>query len=269
MEPKNKNKRQHYVPQFYLREFSCDIKKKKIWVHNKNNNKSKRDQIREVGQENFFYELPEEFINSYNHTTTKNVDKYIVETQMMGKIDKDGVDFLRPFLRDIHSRGFDKVVSAEEKEKLYNLMAYQYLRTKKARSAISLLQNTQKLKDSYINTLYLHTILKDNQKIVRQAVQYFFNMDLVIFINKTSKPLITSDHPVVQSKVFYYYPLTPFVLIALFDKGYRGKYNSSSIANRVSTISEEYIVSYCNSFQYNQCVENVFSNNIFTDSLIK
>ena len=52
-----KTKKQHFVPQFLLRNFSIGRKSKaKVWVYDKSNGKQFRASVRDVGHENSFYE---------------------------------------------------------------------------------------------------------------------------------------------------------------------------------------------------------------------
>lgn len=52
-----KPKKQHYVPQFLLRNFSKGRKSKaKVWVLDKQNGRTYQSSVRNVGHENFFYE---------------------------------------------------------------------------------------------------------------------------------------------------------------------------------------------------------------------
>ena len=54
---KGKTKKQHYVPQFLLRNFSVGRKQKaKVWVYDKSKGKRFRASVRDVGHENAFYE---------------------------------------------------------------------------------------------------------------------------------------------------------------------------------------------------------------------
>ena len=55
-----KRKRQHYVPQVYLKGFANITKKKHLlFVYNKENKKSFKCNIKNIGQENYFYSFQE------------------------------------------------------------------------------------------------------------------------------------------------------------------------------------------------------------------
>jgi len=274
MQPTNQYKRQHYVAQFYLRNFASDQNKKKVWTHTKSNGSDKEEKIRDVGQEHYFYALPQEAIDEYNKDSEKKVDKNVVETDMMGEIDRYSSDFLIPFLEDIKSSDVNRVLSPEEKQSLSLILAYQYLRTPKTRQAILKLNSIpkDKLSMQMESVVQIATLLNEDQKIVEQAIEELLTMDWVIFRNKTDLPFITSDHPIVQAPSngigFYYYPLDPSVLIALFDKKYREEHSSQLIVNRVSFVKDKNIVRYCNNLQYEQCVDYIFSHIKFDKNLI-
>lgn len=193
---------------------------------------------------------------------------------MMGVIDRYSSDFLKPFLEDVKNNGNNKFLSIQEKQSLSFILAYQYLRTPKARKAILKLNNISKdqLSMPMESAIQIATLLNEDQKVVEQASQHLLNMDWVIFQNKTDLSFITSDHPIVQSPNsgidFYYYPLDPNVLIALFDKKYRLALESELVENRVSSVTDENIIRYCNTFQYEQCVNYIFSDIKFNKNLI-
>jgi len=54
-----KPKKQHYVPQFILRNFAYG-KSKKIWVFDKRNGKSFSSSVKNSACENYFYETSED-----------------------------------------------------------------------------------------------------------------------------------------------------------------------------------------------------------------
>jgi hypothetical protein len=56
---KNKVKRQHYVPQFYLKRWARDVSNTQIWVYDKNLKKAFSNSIQSVASSNYFYDFPD------------------------------------------------------------------------------------------------------------------------------------------------------------------------------------------------------------------
>jgi len=55
-------KNQHYVPQFYLKNFSADDKT--IWVYDKSSKKSFRTGVANIAAERFFYDVAPDSVSS-------------------------------------------------------------------------------------------------------------------------------------------------------------------------------------------------------------
>ncbi len=67
------NKKQHYIPQCYLRMFSDD--KKHIWTFDKNENKSYNASISDVCTKNNFYTISEKYVESNEGISPLSLEK--------------------------------------------------------------------------------------------------------------------------------------------------------------------------------------------------
>lgn len=54
----NKVKRQHYVPQFYLKRWVNDISDTQIWIYDKERKKTFSNSVQSVASSNYFYDFP-------------------------------------------------------------------------------------------------------------------------------------------------------------------------------------------------------------------
>ena len=111
-------KKQHFVPKGYLTNFAQ--KDKKIFVYDKFENRSFPTNINDIAQENCFYDLPSEIMDDKNHDT-KIIEKILAE------FDSIHAANLACILKRIKDK---KRLFQEQKEKLADFVALQYLRTK-------------------------------------------------------------------------------------------------------------------------------------------
>jgi hypothetical protein len=200
-------KNHHYVPQFYLRNFSPDAGK--IHVYDKVTGKSFFTNIRNVAGENYFYDVPEldamlgveQFIEKFFHPAEKSAAKaisLIVESLKKNKFKK-----LHPDLRST----------------LSTFLTLQYLRTKETRTV--LIELFEKFNTEMFRAHLEHTKpeLKDAQfeaKLKKEAENQFHAVTIldpemfipisatlrdhlwIILKNTTGKVFYTSDNPLVR-----------------------------------------------------------------------
>lgn len=82
-----KPKKQHYIPQFLLRNFSKEPKSRSnIWVLDKRNGRTYQASVRDVGHENFFYEY---------HGDTENLEL----EELMKKVDSIGSSIITDIIK--------------------------------------------------------------------------------------------------------------------------------------------------------------------------
>ena len=98
-----KTKKQHYVPQFLLRNFATKNKKsQKIFVFDKANNKSFKTSVRDVGHENYFYEAT----NRNKDTVEAEAVTEIVDNEgakvINGIIKNKKISFTSQLMYDLH-----------------------------------------------------------------------------------------------------------------------------------------------------------------------
>ena len=136
-----RTKKQHYVPQTALRRFSEDGER--ISVFDKIRNEVRIANIRDVAQQRYFYDIPQEAIPPELEGT---LDRQMIEHLLSGLeadfnnvvgqvIDKvSSRSIVRRFLNAFLLRG--KIVSRKNKRALCFFVALQYLRTREFRRTI-------------------------------------------------------------------------------------------------------------------------------------
>ncbi len=219
---KRENKIQHFVPQCYLRNFSPnDIY---VFIYDKIEKKSFRNSVDKIAYEDFFYELPEKFI--------QNISELPFGTKFYEK------EFFANNVESLFSKLLEKIVNTgrlwsekeysfeifnnEDKSLFAQLIAIQYLRMPNIREKYSdatkktidveqkilksfLSQQNPDLKDSFdsINVEYdktydpiLHSEMFANADFFVGMAEQLMNKHW-IFYYTPDKDFFTSDNPIL------------------------------------------------------------------------
>lgn len=122
------NRKQHYIPQCYLRNFSPN--NKNIFIYDKIEKKSFRNKIENIAYIDYFYELPEKYIENLNEISFGK--KYYEKEFFGNNIEKHYSRLLEKINVKaklwISNYNTDKIITAQEKEIFSQLIAIQYLR---------------------------------------------------------------------------------------------------------------------------------------------
>jgi len=283
-----KIKKQHYVPQFYLRNFSSDGVT--IQVYDKFTGKVFRANIKDVGSEKYFYDIPnledelgvEQFIEKYFHSTEQSTSKTIAN-----------------ILDGLNNNSFIKL-HPKNRAALAEFLALQFLRTKRFRNILS--EFNEKLNEELFRT-YLETInpelqtvdfeLKTKEEVKPQLhALTFLDPDLIeslaktlyrhiwiILKNVTTKKLYTSDNPVVKKGhvkhpvlnmsgiasrgIEIAFPISPTYILLLIDSDAFGALKSKD--GKVSEMKDDENVTYYNSLQVRDSYRHIFSYDLDFD----
>ena len=204
-------KKEHYVPQTYLRRFASDIEQ--IYVFDKFTQKSFLASIRDVAQERYFYDfsstaIPPELVSQ--GFDPKIVDKRLMEIETDFGLALD--DLLNCKVRPGSS---DIILDKGRKQVFSYFIAIQHLRTKESRAdmielrvkfAQALLDRFPKTDDEAeykveFNPIWEpieHALLIFSPK-VNAAIMEALNQHLwFLGFNTAPYPFYTSDHPVVK-----------------------------------------------------------------------
>lgn len=300
----SKVKKQHYVPQAYLERFTHDGDH--LFVYDKFESVVRPANKKDVAEENYFYDLPEEALPAGEEN--QEPDRQVVDkefrkiegifNQILGRVisraaHKGGGIFRRVLMMLPFRR---KVLSRRHREDLSLLIALQFMRTReyretiiegmrKGRSAVyEILRRSNfpgakeipppPLEFSKLEAATLHSEFLGNQNYVEGLTQILNSRHYwLIGVNNTSRPLYTSDHPVVRrghvpnqflgsSGLASYgveiaFPISPKFIIILRERTY---FTQARRMDRRAVELNAANVSYYNSLQVANCFRQVYSN---------
>jgi len=137
-----RTKKQHYVPQTALRRFSPDGER--IFVYDKISNEVRLSNIRDVAQQRYFYDIPQEVIPA---DLQQKMDRQAIE-HTLSELEADFNTVAERVLRKVTSRNLlrrfwnfatfrqSKTINRRDKKALCFFVALQYLRTREFRLTI-------------------------------------------------------------------------------------------------------------------------------------
>lgn len=205
-------KKQHYVPQVYLRRFTAD--RKGLWVFDKLHpdpaRRIRRSSVREVAHENDFYDIVPEVLKP---TFRPGHNRKMIEN-LLGQFDAElgtavehlvstvGEGPLDPHRRALMARavGVQAVRTRDARDVIVELYRQGYEAifrdlTERNWPGQGHLAPRVEIKPEYIPVHHARLMLQSGIEIIGQA---FFMYTWVIGVNKTGQPLYTSDQPVVR-----------------------------------------------------------------------
>jgi hypothetical protein len=262
------NRKQHYLPKFYLKNFSEDDKQ--VCVYHLKSGKGIISPIDSTCQEKYFYGKDSKFEKGLSDIETyqAQVIKKIIETS------------------DI------EILSLEEQFNLLSFLILQYARTKEAKNT------SEKWVEFHVEH-YLKPLMKSHPELKKyrpeeidrlkitvpnfykytmgvalSSIEGIFDLKLLLLINKTEKPLITSDAQVILNNIVklkkrsmiglfspglqIFCPLTDSIGLLLIDPlAYKIEISSDS---KIDVINEEDIDNL-NTLQILNCSEIVIFRN--------
>lgn len=221
--------KQHFVPQFYLKEFG-----EEIFVYDKTNDEQFLSNPKSIAHHKDFYKIASD-------------DQNIVE-KMFSKFE----DQQAPAFRKLIEERNYYILEETEKLKICEFLALMHLRTEEKRldfknhsenfldqyAKIILPPELKKIYSEQFKLTYsedaikaLHTQILLDSLIPTSII--FYNMRFVMFENKTCFPFLTSDNPLTKENGFdksglgnlglinegieFYLPLTPDLILGLLD----------------------------------------------------
>jgi len=137
---RQRTKKQHYVPQAALRRFSAD--NERLFVYDKVRNEVRISNVRDVAQQRYFYNIPEEVIPDADP-----LDRQAIE-QTLSQLEGDFNTVVERVLRNVKRRSVlrrflnfvtfkrGKIIARRDKKALCFFVALQYVRTREFRLTI-------------------------------------------------------------------------------------------------------------------------------------
>jgi hypothetical protein len=203
----DRTKKEHYVPQFYLRRFCSSDGG--IFVYDKPLNKVFRANVRDIASDKYFYDMPaidgvvgmEQFVEKYFHP-----------------IESETAAVLEKLVLELDSGTFDHL-SGEHRSTLSIFLVFQFMRTVEARHEI--VQTIEKLEErllrDFLATKHPEVADKDFKVVLNEEehaslhAEHLLNYEFVtemaetiskhlwfIDVNETPLKLFCSDNPLVK-----------------------------------------------------------------------
>lgn len=250
--------KQHYVPQFYLKNFS-NIKNNYILkCYDILKNKTYHVNIKNIAQEKYFYKINNQNFEENFQKVEKPVSKII---------------------NNLTKNKNYKLLNNNKNRFLMSLfMSSQYLRTKEMRETVSELNIhlEEFLKNYKLNAKLNEYLdyLSNTEITIRHKDVYenglnkisflFFMKKWIILTNKTDRSFYTSDNPIVrynpQGKIGFacdylqvYYPINPRTLICLLDPFIYGRVSNNFKIQMISDKENPYKNFTSDIYKINTC----------------
>jgi len=264
-----KNKRQHYVPQHYLKGFSQD--RESFYRYNLKNRESSQKSIKKSCQISYFYgEELEKVLQIFENEQPPVLYK-LIETQNLESLTSDDFYHIYLFLLLQYTRTEDSKILSN---KMFENIVSKFLKP--------MLKSNKELEEKGYTKEYIDSCdiqCSDFFKIGMQAaiegVESISDLESILIINNTDKNFICSDAPIVlynykkiknksttgfQSMGLQIFcPLTENILLLLINKNIYDlkKDNSSRIL-----INDDSDVDSINKLQIFNCLDNLYFSRI-------
>jgi len=273
---------QHYVPQFYLRNFSNNGEN--IWVYDKFNNNKFHPNVKNVACERFFYDVSD--IDS-----AAGVDQFM--EKYFYPLEESTKTVIDEICESIKRKNFSRL-NSEQRISLAQYIALQYMRTKESRNRIIELyekfieesfRNYIKLKNSDLADAKFEIGIKKTMEATLHSTalldydhlqtisHIIYNHIWVLFENSTPIPLYTSDHPIVKHNhpkqpirirygfgsggIEIAFPISPSCMISIFERKSYEKLRSFD--GTLFIIKDPENIIYYNSLQVKDSYKYIFS----------
>lgn len=241
-------KKQHYVPQFYLKNFSED--KLRINAYLIKSREAKKQSIRKICYEDYFYSKNPnvELLLSHLENKQSQVIKKIINKEEVETLTIEEALHLFTFISIMRSRNLNYKLKME---KMINLLYEIYMSTypKEKLKENGLEEGFYKKFKLKWDGMQTYTLL---QGIISRSL--LTDLDLILFINKTNKEFIISDNPIIfYNRAFFsdnenhlgaaspglqiFVPLTPELMLMCYDFIYYQIKDKSSYGTKIITES--------------------------------
>jgi len=251
------NKKQHYIPQFYLRNFSRDGKQ--VLVYHFESTSAFLSPISSTCQDKYFYGKDGEFeiFLSELENRQASIIKKIIDTQNIDGITGDEIFDLHSFIMLQFARTKDAKMMAEN---FVELFVERYIKPMMKGNE----ELMKKYSPEYIDSLKITMpqFYKFTLGTALSGIEGISDLKAFLVVNKTAKSFISSDAPVVKNNYYtlktgeltgfqspglqIICPLTEKLLILLIHEN---SYKIESSANSIIKITEEADVDIFNRLQ--------------------
>jgi hypothetical protein len=271
---KTDKKNQHYIPKFYLKNFSYQNNKKQIGIFNlKSSFFYQRSKLKSQGSKNFFY--------GYDGV----IEDWLSEIE----------GHLATFIRDINESLKPPKKHSEKHIELLAFINLTYLRNPVQIENIKASREQVKKRlleldptvdvNKFIPEVSHESAIDTALSGVKDAIENTSDLAFKLLINKTSIPFISSDFPIVKYNQFLeerkwqhgktglglmglqiFVPINPELIIILYDSE---TYKVGTKKSDTLEITSRKDVDQFNSLQILNCIETVFFNEQINEHYIR
>ena len=186
-----KNKRQHYVPQHYLKGFSQD--RESFYRYNLETKESSQKSIKKSCQSSYFYgEELEKILQIFEKDQAPVLYK-LINTQNLESLTSDDFYYLYLFLLLQYTRTKDSKILSN---KMFENIVSKFIKP--------MLKSNEELKKKGYTKEYIDSckiqcpnFFKTEMQIAIEGVESISDLESILIINKTGKNFVSSDAPVV------------------------------------------------------------------------
>jgi hypothetical protein len=260
----------HYVPKFYLKNFSILGLERSLWCFDKVTSKKFKINVRNIGCEKGFYSKEiENYLagieSKASHVLNKLIDKKDLKKLFWGER-----EILASFIaiQDNRTHGLREEMKPINKWVLEQIFASLPEETKKTVSTEEITK--------YIDTKSNELAIKTQRDIIKKSIKLFSDLlqglQWILLENSTEMSLWTSDNPVnkynpvdaspylgnlgyLSPGIEIFFPLTPKLCLSLCDIGLHGTVPSEKMIMH----STENVI-YQNHIQFDWAYRHIFSN---------
>jgi hypothetical protein len=258
-------KKQHYVPRFYLKNFSINSEGKAIGIYNVEKNRFiPMGNQKNQAYQDYFYGEDEEIENMLSTVESKAssiIRNIICEESLPGKLKADHHTLL---VHTIFQWARTLYAADEIEEMLNKLIKTKFKRSEKYKDLIDKVTINQK----YPGVLPL------TQTMI--SLPLLYDLNFILFINHSNIPFISSDHPVVLYNQFLekrrdfasntgfackglqiFFPISPKYCINFYDQDV---YTFANPINRTIKLLKDRDVDAINQLQCVNSYTNLYFN---------
>lgn len=188
-------KNQHYVPQFYLKNFAN--KNDQVYVFDKHDQKVFKTSIRNIASESYFYDFPENKISLEDIENKQAVERALsyLESEFK-KVLNNTISAC--YLTNPSKLLYSIIINDRQKVELSYFITIQSFRTKEWRKIVFGIIKALKKHIDYDDIIFYQAEFMFNSKIVTEIASTLYSHIWLFGFNKTGKSLYTSDNPVVK-----------------------------------------------------------------------
>lgn len=271
---KTDKKNQHYIPKFYLRNFSFEANQKQIGVFNITNEFFiQRAKLKTQGSKNFFYGEDgrvEDSLSKIEGTLATAIKNIIQTENLPQKHSRDHFE-LMTFLTLTDFRNPVRIQS----------MTGMLDNMKKRLNELDPNFDTSKIIPEFTH----EETVQQSLSFTREIIDITADLNYKLLINKTETPFITSDFPIIKYNQFLekkkwpnsksgygvtglqiFVPITPKLVILFYDSGI---YKVGFKKQQTHELSNTKDIDEINILNFINCFDTIFFNHLASEQYVR